>query len=283
MLGEDDGVPTSLAADQVTDFDRDGFLVLPGFADRRACEALVERAAELRAAYVPRDRESVFTTRDQERVSDEYFLSSGPEVRFFFEPDGVTLNKIGHALHDRDPLFDAFSRDPRLPGIAADLGLADPVLQQSMYLVKDAHKGGEVDPHQDATFLWTDPVTVTGFWWALQDATVDNGCLWAWPGGHRQVPLARRFVRAGAGLADDGGTAFAELAPEVADRPDAYVPLEAEAGTLVVLHGLLPHRSGANTSPRSRHAYSVHVVERASTYPPENWLQRSASDPARGF
>ena len=90
-------------------------------------------------------------------------------------------------------------------------------------------------------------------------------------------------MRAGEGLADDGGTAFAELAPEVPDRPDAYVPLEAAAGTMVVLHGLLPHRSGANTSPRSRHAYSVHVVERSATYPAENWLQRSPSDPARGF
>jgi len=271
-------VPSFLSAEQVSAYDRDGFLVLPGFADPADCRALIARAGELRTAFTPPERVSVFTTKEQERVSDDYFLTSGPEVRFFFEPDGVTLNKIGHALHDRDPLFSAFSRDPRLPALAADLGLADPLLLQSMYLVKDAHKGGEVDPHQDATFLWTDPVTVTGFWWALEDATVDNGCLWAWPGGHRVLPLAQRFVRA-----PGGGTAFAPVDPGGVDDPGAYVPLEAAAGTLVVLHGLLPHRSGANTSPRSRHAYSVHVIERAARYPEESWLQRPATDPARGL
>ena len=89
---------------------------------------------------------------------------------------------------------------------------------------------------------------------------------------------AERFVRA-----PGGGTAFVPVAPGGVDQPAAYVPLEAPAGTLVVLHGLLPHRSGANASPRSRHSYSVHVVERSARYPAENWLQRRASDPARGF
>lgn len=270
--------PSLLDPEQVAAYERDGFLVLPGFATRGACDALVARAEELRAAYQPPEQVSVFTTKEQDRVSDDYFLSSGPEVRFFFEPDGVTLNKIGHALHDRDPLFDAFSRTPKLGQVAADVGLRDPLLLQSMYLVKAAHKGGEVDPHQDATFLWTDPVTVTGFWFALQDATVDNGCLWAWPGGHRRMRLHKRFVRA-----PGGGSAFEVLGPEDPDQPDAYVPLEAAAGTLVVLHGLLPHKSGENTSPRSRNAYSVHVVESDARYPAENWLQRPADDPATGF
>ena len=271
------GVDAALSAEQVAAYRRDGFLVLPSFADPAACRALVDRAAELRAAYPPGQTVSTFTTKEQDRVSDAYFLTSGGEVRFFFEPDGVTLNKIGHALHDRDAVFSSFSRDARLPGIAAALGLRDPVLVQSMYLVKDAHRGGEVDPHQDATFLWTEPITVTGFWWALEDATVDNGCMWAWPGGHRRLPLEKRFVTV------PGGTAFEPVEPGGVDEPDAYVPLEAPAGTLVVLHGLLPHRSGANTSPRSRHAYSVHVVERDARYPAQNWLQRPASDPPRGF
>ena len=61
------------------------------------------------------------------------------------------------------------------------------------------------------------------------------------------------------------------------------VPIEATAGTLVLLHGLLPHWSDVNRSPRSRHAYTVHVIDGAAHYPDENWLQRSPSLPLRGF
>ena len=59
------------------------------------------------------------------------------------------------------------------------------------------------------------------------------------------------------------------------------MPLEVEKGALVVLHGLLPHLSRANRSPRSRHAYTLHVTSGASHYPASNWLQRG--EPARGF
>lgn len=45
--------------------------------------------------------------------------------------------------------------------------------------------GGEVVPHQDNTFLYTDPPTCTGMWLALEDATIKNGCLWAIPGSHK--------------------------------------------------------------------------------------------------
>lgn len=45
--------------------------------------------------------------------------------------------------------------------------------------------GGEVVPHQDNSFLYTEPPTCTGLWLALEDATVTNGCLWAIPGSHK--------------------------------------------------------------------------------------------------
>ena len=110
-----------------------------------------------------------------------------------------------NALHDLDPVFAPFSHRPEFAELLSDVGMTDPLLLQSMYLCKAARSGGEVGSHQDATFLWTDPVTVTGIWVALEDATVDNGCLWALPGGHRTVPLAQRFVRLGG---DADGTAF---------------------------------------------------------------------------
>ena len=58
---------------------------------------------------------------------------------------------------------------------------------------------------------------------------------------------------------------------------------EAPAGTLVVFDGRAPHLSGPNRSGKSRHAYTLHVIDRKCHYPAENWLQRSADLPLRGF
>jgi phytanoyl-CoA hydroxylase len=59
------------------------------------------------------------------------------------------------------------------------------------------------------------------------------------------------------------------------------VPLEVPKGGCVVLHGLLPHASGANRSPRSRLAYSLHLIEADAHYRTDNWLRRST--PPRSF
>jgi phytanoyl-CoA hydroxylase len=262
---------------QRADYERDGFLVVEGFASAEACDTLRARADELIAGFDPDQIRSVFSTNEQTRTSDDYFLASGDRISFFVEEeDHRVVNKIGHALHDLDPVFERFSRDPRLAGIARDVGLVDPLLLQSMYILKAPRVGGEVTLHTDHTFLWTDPPSVTGFWFALEDATLENGCLWALPGGHR-LPVRRRFHRAPA-----GGTAFDVYDPEPYPT-EGEVPLEAPKGTLVVLHGLLPHRSEANRSDRSRAAYTLHCIDAAATYAPDNWLQRGPALPLRGF
>ena len=63
--------------------------------------------------------------------------------------------------------------------------------------------------------------------------------------------------------------------------PDELQPLPVPAGTMIVLDGLLPHWSDANRSPRSRHAYSLHCISAAATYPASNWLQRGPDMPLR--
>lgn len=284
---------TFLTSSQLASYERDGYLVVENFATSEECEALKQRAEELVAAFDPQGVISIFTTKDQTRTSDEYFLESGDKIRFFFEedafaPDGSlrqskerSINKIGHALHDLDPVFNRFSRKPELAAVAADLGFKQPLLLQSMYIFKQPNIGGEVTCHQDATFLYTEPMTVTGFWFALEDATLENGCLWAIPGGHK-LGLKKRFSRTNAATEAGGGTKMEALD----DSPwpeDLLTPLEVKAWTLVVLHGLLPHMSYANRSPKSRHAYTLHVVDGTAEYPATNWLRRSEEMPPCGF
>ena len=109
-------------------------LVLEGFADEASCDGLRARAEELVQEFDPADIVSVFSTREQNRLTDEYFLTSGDKIRFFFEenaflPDGKlrfekekSINKIGHALHDLDPVFDNFSRSQKVRDVATAIG-----------------------------------------------------------------------------------------------------------------------------------------------------------------
>lgn len=276
-----------ITLEQRTQYDRQGFLILENFVSDESCELLRARAEELVHDFDPTEAISIFSTHEQSRLTDDYFLGSGDKMRFFFEenaflPDGTlrhgkesSINKIGHALHDLDPVFDAFSRTAELKQLSADLGIEEPLLLQSMYIFKQPRIGGEVTCHQDSTFIFTEPMSIAGLWFALEDATIENGCLWAIPGGH-ELGLKSRWMRSSEGM-------HFEVYDTTPWPEERLVPLEVRKGTLILLHGLLPHKSLENKSARSRHAYTLHLISGNSSYPPDNWLQRSASMPLRGF
>lgn len=277
----------------------DGYLVLPGFKTRTDCSQACARAHEIVQAFRPDTHAGVFSTRDRSRVADAALLASATEVHCFFEeeafdeagklqvPQARAINKIGHALHDRDPVFQAFSTGPALAGLAAELGLQQPQVWQSQLIFKQPHIGGEVGWHQDASFFVTTPHTVTTFWFALEDATLDNGCLWVQPGGHRG-PLREQYLCEGRDAAapwrpEGGHLRMQALDSTLWPGPADAVALPVTAGTLVVFHGLLPHYSAPNRSPRSRLAYTLHVTDAAARYAPQNWLQRGPDRPVPGL
>ena len=258
-------------------FERDGYLLLEDWFDPREAAELVRHATGLAERYQPGPAPTAFSTRTHAHASNRYFLDSGNAVHYFLEEEANTgdgaalnpgrpcLNKIGHALHRLDPCFCAFSTRPQVFELCRSLGLSKPAPIQSMVIFKHPRIGGEVVCHQDATFLHTEPLSVIGLWFALEPARRDNGCLWTIPGGHH-AGLKRRFVREG------DQVRFVELdhTPWPMERG---IPIEAEPGSLVVLHGLLPHWSETNRSARSRMAFALHLIDEDCAYSPDNWLQ----------
>jgi phytanoyl-CoA hydroxylase len=267
-------------------WDANGVLLLEGFKSEAECDTLKEQARQI-AREADLTNAGIFASAQAAAERDEYFKASGDTVRCFLEEEAIddqgsllveqeeAINKIGHAMHDLDPVFDEFSHSARLAALAKDLGLKDARVLQSMFIFKPPRIGGKVLWHQDGTYLYTEPQSVIGFWFALDDASKENGCLWAIPGGHSET-LRTRFVREGDGFATN-----------TLDETDfdigRAIALPAKKGDMVVLHGRLPHASESNRSDRSRHAYTLHVIDGACDYPKNNWLQRRDDMPLQGF
>lgn len=267
-------------------FHQQGFVVLESVFAASDVDNIRAAALAIVQAFDTDQHRTIFSTRDRDSGRDHYFMDSAEAVHCFLEeeavdadgaltrPKALAINKIGHALHDLDPAFNAFCRQPLLGKLLRELGYRQPRLWQSMYIFKQPHIGGEVRWHQDASYLATDPASVTGCWVAIEDATRDNGCLWVQPGGHHS-PLREIFEV-------DPVTRQGQLRT-LSDKPwpdgDEAVAVEVPAGSLVLFSDHLPHYSSPNRSERSRHAFTVHVAEADSHWSPHNWLQRPTLPP----
>ena len=281
-----------LTPSQRQSFQNDGFVILPDFKSSAEIKAVKERAHQIVSKHDFEHHRAVFATGEQQQehqeVFQKYFLDSANQISCFFEdkafddkgeltqPLEQSINKIGHALHDLDPVFDDFSRGDKLARLAKNLGLNDPQIWQSMYIFKQAKIGGKVDWHQDASFFQTTPSSVITFWFALDDASLENGCLWVNKGGHKS-PLRQIFTR------QNNVTQLHTINDMPWPSLDGAEPVEVKAGTLICFHGHLPHFSAENTSNKARHAYTLHVTDGSANYSPENWIQRDENFPTRGF
>jgi len=196
------------------DFERDGFLLVKGFASRDECKGLQGRMHELIGKWDPdQTLAPVFVTDEKQQLQNQgrsdYFLDSADRIHFFLEKgaageDGKlkpsvtkerSLNKVGHGLHVADDAFRSYSHSEKVSSLVEQLGYKDAVVPQSMYIFKQPEIGGEVTSHQDSSFLHTTPrPTCLGLWLALDPATLRNGCLWVRPGSHKE-PIRRLFVR----------------------------------------------------------------------------------------
>ncbi|THH15044.1 hypothetical protein EW146_g5372 [Bondarzewia mesenterica] len=284
-----------LTQEQFDKFYKDGYLCIPGFLTPEESDALLARAKQLIDEFNLEEHPlTKFTTGDDNHVGDDYFLTSGDKIRYFLEEDAVdkngnltrekskAVNKIGHGLHELDPLFRKVTlQNDKLKSLVRDLQFHhDPVALQSMVITKQPQIGGEVPEHNDSTFLYTSPPSALGFWLALEKCTPENGALSFLAGSHLTVPITKRFVRL-----QTGGTGFEQLVPSdvaAAQVPEGKYVLEAcMPGDLVIIHGSVLHKSERNTSPNTRFAYTFHMIESTpcAQYDEKNWLQPTPSMP----
>lgn len=277
-----------LTREQKQKFESDGLLVLENFLSPEEVSGLRAEILRLVREMDPAQHRGIFSTTEHNQANDKYFLDSGDDIRFFFEnnsfsdkdgqllfPKEECLNKIGHALHWWNSAFKKATFSEKVKQVASDLNLTDPAVVQGMYIFKQPRIGTRVTPHQDGTFLRNDPLKLVGFWFPIDDATLENGCLWYVPGSHK-MPVTRHFVRSD--KKDSKLLIFRGQDPTVTD--DKWVAAPVNKGSLVLIHGQVLHKSEANTSLKPRHAYTFHMVETDKcSYSEENWLQPTESMP----
>jgi len=266
---------------QINRYHEDGYLVLEDAIEKAEIEKLKTAALQIVDDFDINRHRAVFSTSDRDSGRDDYFFDSAENVHCFLEegaldlegvllkPARLAINKIGHAMHDLDPVFKAFCQQPLIGQVLRDIGYKAPTLWQTMYIFKQPHIGGEVRWHQDGSYLISDPSTVTGIWIAIEDANRDNGCLWVQPGGHRS-PLREIYQvdwtkRQGV-LTDLDRSPWPDI--------DEAVAVEVPLGSVVIFHDHMPHYSSQNRSEFSRHAFTLHVAEKTARWSGSNWLQR---------
>ena len=256
-------------------FHRDGIVCVENFLDhatvdllKKEMETLIGKESARRASAA---EATAFDPKNPDKHSaDRYFIESAGKVHFFLEPGQAevsvaTVNKVGHALHTDGSVFQQFTAQPIFGSIARRLGRAHPSVIQSMYILKAPNIGGEVSPHQDSTWIHTTPLSCLGIWFALDDCTIDNGCLLACKGSQWRPLTARCLTNHDS----DSSTLHGEL-PKV----DLLTmePIQCPKGSMVVFGGETIHASARNCSAFKRHAYVFHLVDDESVWNRRNWL-----------
>lgn len=225
-------------------WEKDGFFIERGFADRAVADAMVERIVEIaRADAAGEQRPDLYITPDKTNKNP-----STPEV-------GVS--KIFRVMRG-EPVFHEFATDPRLLAMVGDLVGPDVDCFLSQFIFK--HPGTLGQPwHQDDYYFRMTPLPQVGVWLACTAATPDNGPLWIVPGSHNEpIHDAVPDTREGAGLA------YVEIVDVPTDNEQVVL---MAPGDLLVFHSHLRHRSTDNLSDGMRAAMVYHYASPES----EGW------------
>jgi len=237
----------ALSAAQIAQFREAGFLAVEGVFSTEQVTALRQRMAEL-----VQELEHPETRLSGVRFSREGDAAPQPGLRGA-EADAA-IRTFG-ALTQHEPVFRAAACSPALVDLVVDLVGAPLSLYSDQAMLKPPRYGTEKPPHQDNAYFRIDPADagVTA-WCALDDATVENGCMQYLAGSQRGGLVEHEAI---------AGTPH--LVPRSAGADYQYAPVPA--GSVVFHHLLTLHRSGANHSDTWRRAFICHFVRSDARMP----------------
>ena len=195
-----------------------------------------------------------------------YFEGKAKEILPTLSPDQRqdAVRKIG-AFIEFDARLKAISHHTRMLATIAKLMQGrTPAMFQDMALIKPPRLGREKPWHQDhAYFEYPLGTPVVGVWIALDEATVENGCMQILPGRHKEGPIVH-FQRRDWQICDN----------VILGTKSVAAPLKP--GGLLFFDGLLPHGTPHNSSDKRRRALQFH-------YAPEGVQKCTAAERLKHF
>jgi ectoine hydroxylase-related dioxygenase (phytanoyl-CoA dioxygenase family) len=240
-------VPQPLSESDVQLFVEQGYLIVPNLIEPQELEELKQDLVKLaRGGYPCEGIKPVEASLTDDEVLQRILCI--------------------HQPHYVSKVMEKYVRHPKICGIlsqitAAHLPYWDGSVKcmQSMVFVKPPNFQGQAW-HQDEIYIPTRDRSLIGAWIAIDDATLENGCLWVIPGSHRQGYLYPQH--------DHGNPDEFDFAQESFGFDESQeTPVEVKAGTLVFFNGYLLHRSRKNRSNIYRRVLVNHYCNAWSLLP----------------
>ena len=222
-------------------YQEDGFLVQNHLVTTAELNIIRDRMTEISEGLVP-----TFPTDQIEYEPSASGMHPRPAVR-----------KINQCA-ERDEVFLVHAKNPRILDVVESLIGPDIKLFGSQCFMKPP--GGIEKPyHQDSAYFFIEPRALVTCWTALDDVTLQNGCLWVIPGSHLGELLDH----------DQPWKVGERVDMQVRDeqiQDSEEVPIELSEGSCSFHHSMLLHRSGANRSDKPRRGLAIHYMSARSRW-----------------
>jgi ectoine hydroxylase-related dioxygenase (phytanoyl-CoA dioxygenase family) len=234
----------ALTEEQKATFWRDGFLAVHDVLTADEVAALRGRTEQIIRGEIPFPQQYLqlepALTEEQKQTVDPVF-----QVRKLWQ------------LTRYDPVFQEYARHPKVVEIACDLLGPDVKLYTDQMLLKPPFHGSAKPYHQDSVYWPIEPMELATCWMALDDSTLENGCMRFLPGTHRGGPREHHHL--------EGPHIVPEGWEEMSKRPDE-VAVELKAGSCTFHHSLVLHETSPNRTPYPRRAITTAYMRATSRY-----------------
>lgn len=166
-----------------------------------------------------------------------------------------------HFPHKISPVINDFLSQKQIVDVLQHIVSPNVKCMQSMLFIKGPGKAGQAW-HQDEYFIPTRDKSLVGAWIAIDDATIDNGCLWIIPRSHRPGYIMPRVPNSNSEYAD------VDTIDVSTYGNDKIVAVEVKSGSVVFFNGYLLHSSLRNkTKDHFRTALVNHYMSAESMLP----------------